>query len=99
MPEVYDALAERLIATLSASDNSTQKLICVAGGPGAGKTTLTGEVRCLSPFVYSVLPHTLIPVEHFEHTTLLPSPHSVNHPPKPRLNDAGGSSGERACEG
>jgi len=44
MPEVYDALADRLLGMLAASDASTQKLICVAGGPGAGKSTLTREV-------------------------------------------------------
>lgn len=43
MDDVYDVLADRLL-TLYLDCPSTQYLIGVAGGPGAGKSTLTQEV-------------------------------------------------------
>ncbi|KAJ3687409.1 hypothetical protein LUZ61_016573 [Rhynchospora tenuis] len=55
--EVYDSLAQRLFSTLlQIQDSDSKYIVGLAGPPGAGKSTVAGEVVCRINLLWSKVP-------------------------------------------
>lgn len=69
MIETYEKLSERVLKAVSDKSDDRQYWICVAGGPGAGKSTLsTAVVKRLNHLAGSADYSVVLPMDGFHYS-------------------------------